>query len=98
MQKRGRILRDPISGPGLLMVEGQQYPFSLEGVWRSEAPPTTGMVVDVEFDSGSRVVAVTAVAESQIAKERKQRLHSRPQRKKGRPWLPEWSRSLVRPA
>jgi hypothetical protein len=69
MQKRGRILRDPISGPGLLMVEGQQYPFSLEGVWRSEAPPTAGMVVDVEFDSGSRIVAVTAVAESQIAKE-----------------------------
>ncbi len=50
MQKRGRILRDPISGPGLLMVDGQQYPFSLEGVWKSEVPPASGMVVDVNFD------------------------------------------------
>ena len=64
MQKRGRILRDPLSGPGLLMVEGQQYPFSLEGIWRSEAPPTTGMIVDVEFDASSRVTAVSAVAEA----------------------------------
>jgi len=69
MQKRGRILRDPLSGPGLLMVEGQQYPFSLEGIWRSEAPPTTGMVVDVEFDASSQITAVSAVAESQLAKE-----------------------------
>jgi hypothetical protein len=51
------------------MVEGQQYPFTLEGVWKSEAPPATGMVVEVEFDSNSRIVAVHAVNESQIAKE-----------------------------
>jgi hypothetical protein len=25
MAKRGKILRDPGAGPGLLMVEGQQY-------------------------------------------------------------------------
>jgi hypothetical protein len=69
MQKRGRVLRDTNSGQGLLMVEGQQYPFTLEGVWKSEAPPATGMVVEVEFDSNSRIVAVHAVNESQIAKE-----------------------------
>jgi hypothetical protein len=39
MAKRGRVLRDPSVGAGLLMVEGQQYPFALEGVWKSEAAP-----------------------------------------------------------
>ena len=69
MQKRGRILRDPISGPGLLMVDGQQYPFSLEGVWKSDVAPASGMVVDVAFDSSFVVTAVSSVPESQIAKE-----------------------------
>jgi len=50
-------------------VDGQQYPFSLEGVWRSEVPPASGMVVDVNFDPSFVVVAVTCVPESQIAKE-----------------------------
>ena len=40
MSKRGMALRDPYAGPGLLIVEGQQYPFVLEGVWGSEAPAT----------------------------------------------------------
>jgi hypothetical protein len=69
MQKRGRILRDPIPGPGLLIVEGQQYPFSLEGVWKSDLPPTVGMIVDVDFNPSLAVVAVRSVPESQLAKE-----------------------------
>ena len=46
MAKRGKILRDANAGPGLLMVEGQQYPFSLEGVWKSEVPPRPGLPVE----------------------------------------------------
>lgn len=69
MKKRGKVLRDTSAGPGLLMVEGQQYPFALEGVWKSEAAPRPGLVVDVEFDQGGQIVAVIAVPESQLAKE-----------------------------
>ena len=69
MAKRGKVLRDPHAGPGLLMVEGQQYSFSLEGVWKSETPPRPGLVVDVEFDPAGAITAITAVQESQLAKE-----------------------------
>lgn len=69
MTKRGKVLRDPYAGPGLLMVEGQQYPFALEGVWRSEVPAKPGLVVDVEFDQGGKITGITAIPESQLAKE-----------------------------
>jgi hypothetical protein len=73
MKKRGKILRDTSAGPGLLMAEGQQYSFPLEGVWQSETPPRPGLVVDLELGEGGIVKAVTAVPESQIAKEQADR-------------------------
>lgn len=69
MRKRGNVLREPGSSPGLLMVEGQQFRFSLDGVWRSAAPPRPGQVVDVELDQNSQIIAITSIAESQLAKE-----------------------------
>ena len=69
MTKRGKVLRDPYAGPGLLMVEGQQYPFGLEGVWKSEVPAKPGLAVDVEFDAVGKITGITAVPDSQIAKE-----------------------------
>ncbi|MFY9561368.1 MAG: hypothetical protein WAQ52_14130 [Terriglobales bacterium] len=69
MTKRGKVLRDPNARPGLLMVEGQQHQFALEGVWRSETPPKPGLVVDVELDASGRVQGITVVPDSQLAKE-----------------------------
>ena len=69
LAKRGKVLRDPYVGPGLLMVEGQQYQFVLEGVWQSEEPPKPGVVVDVELDNNGRVHTVTVVPEAQLARE-----------------------------
>jgi hypothetical protein len=69
MTKRGKILRDASAGPGLLSVDGQHYQFPLEGVWRSEIPPTAGMAVEVEFAADATVVGVTHVSEARIAKE-----------------------------
>ena len=69
MTKRGRVLRDTTSGPGLLMMEGQQYRFSLEEVWKSETPPKPGLVVDVELDARGKVQGITVVPESQLARE-----------------------------
>jgi len=69
MARRGRIMRDPNSGPGLVIVQGQQYPFALEGIWRSDALPRPGVVVDVDFDSDGQIATMTAVPESQLARE-----------------------------
>ena len=69
MRKRGTILRDANAGPGLVTVDGQQYPFNLEGVWKSAVPPKPNMAVDVEFGPDSAISSMTAIPESQLAKE-----------------------------
>jgi hypothetical protein len=69
MSKRGTILRDANAGPGLVTVDGQQHQFTLEGVWKSAVPPKPNMTVDVDFGADGRISSLTAVAESQIAKE-----------------------------
>lgn len=78
MSKRGRVLRDPsASGPGLLIVEGQQYPFSLEGTWRSLTLPKPGLDVDVELNHDGTVCSLVAVQESQLARDQAERtLHA----------------------
>lgn len=68
MTRRGRILRDTTAGPGLLVVDGTQFPFTLEGAWRSSTPPAPGMVVDVDVAEGA-VASVAAVPENQLARE-----------------------------
>lgn len=72
MSKRGKILRDTSVGAGLLIVDGQQYPFSLEGVWRSEFPPAAGMTVEVELDAAGQVCSARAVTDAQLAREQAQ--------------------------
>jgi hypothetical protein len=69
MAKRGRVLRDPSAGSGLLMVEGQQYPFALDGTWKSAVPATTGLAVDVDFDTQGMIREITAIPDGQLAKE-----------------------------
>lgn len=69
MKKRGRVLRDASTGIGLISSEGAQYEFKLEGVWKSDVAPQQNMVVDVEFDGENKVVSITAVNETQLAKE-----------------------------
>jgi hypothetical protein len=68
MKKRAKILRDTTLGPGLLMIEGQQYRFSPEA-WKSDIPPRPGLVVDVELGSQGAVQSITVVPEAQLAKE-----------------------------
>lgn len=41
--KKGGVLRDTSGGEGLVFVEGNQYAFQLEGIWRSEYAPRTNM-------------------------------------------------------
>lgn len=69
MAKRGRILSDPTAGPGRVMVQGRQHAFGLDGVWKSDALPRPGVVVDVEFDEAGRIHAMMAVPEARLARE-----------------------------
>lgn len=69
MAKRGRILSDPTAGPGRVMVQGRQHVFGLDGVWRSDALPRPGVVVDVEFDEAGRISAMMVVPEARLARE-----------------------------
>ncbi len=68
MKKRGKILRDPRMGPGLLMIEGRQYRFCLDGAWTSEVHPTPGLAVEVKLDRRGQILAVTAASESQLTR------------------------------
>ena len=69
MAKRGRILSDPTAGPGRVMVQGRQHVFGLDGVWKSDALPRPGVVVDVEFDDAGRIRAMMAVPDARLARE-----------------------------
>ena len=70
MAKRGKVLRDPHLGPGLLVVEGKQYPFQMEELWRSEVPAKPGLIVNVDFDAQGNVIGITAVPQSELDQER----------------------------
>ena len=65
MAKRGKVLREPYAGPGLLMVEGRQYPLAQE-LWRSEVRAKPGLAVNVDFDPNGNLRSITAVPESQM--------------------------------
>lgn len=70
--KRGRILRDTNSGPGIVSVDGTQKSFSLEQHWRSATPPKVGGVVDVELGADGEVIGVAALDETTLAREQAQ--------------------------
>ena len=67
---RGTVIKVPDTTPGLIVVNGRQTPFMLEGRWNSPVAPTPNMAVDVELDSAGGVIAVAAVDSQQLAKER----------------------------
>ena len=67
MKKRGRVLREPCTGSGLLIVEGQQHWFRPEEVRKAEARLRAGMPVVVTFDRYDHIVEITAVSETQFA-------------------------------
>ena len=67
--RRGRILRDTAAGNGLVFVDGKQYLFRLEGMWRSEFAPTVNALVDVEFDERGQLIALRSAPVEAVAAE-----------------------------
>lgn len=71
---RGKIIKVPDATPGLVVVNGQQKPFTLEGVWKSPVAPAANMTVDVDLDASGSVTAVTVVDAQQLAREQMKQL------------------------
>ena len=69
MTARGKILREPNRGTGLLMIDGRQYPFSIDGIWRSEILAKAGLEVEVEFDKNLQITGITALPKAQMARQ-----------------------------
>jgi len=67
--RRGRILRDTSRGDGLVFVDGKQYLFRLEGMWKSEFAPKVNMLVDVAFDDAGRLTALRSAPVEAVAAE-----------------------------
>ncbi|HKS96584.1 MAG TPA: hypothetical protein VJV74_10705 [Terriglobia bacterium] len=70
MKTRGKVLRPPNGQPGLLIIDGQQYRFSLDGMWKDAIFPKPGLTVEVEMNQGLEIIAITAVADSTPPPER----------------------------
>lgn len=70
MTIKGKILRDPASGAGLVSANGQQYAFSLEQHWRSDTLPVAGMAVDLEIDGTGALASVSAASTQQQVEEK----------------------------
>jgi hypothetical protein len=66
MKTRGKILRQPGQGPGIVMIEGQQFRFQLEGVWRSDIAPQPGQAVEVHLDRELQVIGLSVVMEARV--------------------------------
>jgi hypothetical protein len=60
-RKRGKVLREPGAGPGSMIVEGQQFSFSLTDLWQSTQPPKIGMIVEAEFKQDGKLVSIRAI-------------------------------------
>lgn len=69
-RSRGTIIKVPDANPGLVMVDGQQLAFVLEGRWKSPVAPTANMVVEVDRNEAGVIAAITVVDSQQLAKEK----------------------------
>src|SRR5215469_7914471 len=65
MRVRGKVLREPGAAPGLLMIDGQQFRFWLDGVWHSDLRPKPGLAVNVELNRELQVIGITVIPEAQ---------------------------------
>lgn len=71
---RGTIVKVPDAAPGLVVVNGQQKQFTLDGIWKSPVAPAANMTVDVDLDAAGTLTAMRVVDVQQIAKEQMRQL------------------------
>lgn len=69
-KSRGTIVKVPDATPGLLMVNGNQKQFTLEGIWKSPVAPAPNQTVEVELDDTGNIKGISVVDQAQIAREK----------------------------
>jgi len=67
---RGTVIKIPDATPGILFVNGQQQPFTLERVWKSPVAPVANQSVDVEFDAAGAIASIAVVNTMAFDKEK----------------------------
>src|SRR5262245_48626488 len=67
---RGTIIKVPDASPGLVIVNGEQRWFGLDGVWRSPVAPAINMTVDVELNEAGSALGITVVDAQQLTEEK----------------------------
>jgi len=67
---RSTIVKVPDATPGLLFLNGQQKPFTVDGVWKSPVAPAPNMTVDVDINGAGDITSITVVDAQQLNKER----------------------------
>lgn len=80
-QLKGTIIKTPDSTPGLLVVDGQQKSFALEGIWKSEVAPAVNMAVDIECDGAGLITGLTAVDAQKEAREKLEKIGDEAQKR-----------------
>ena len=65
---RGTIVKVPDATPGLMMVNGNQKQFTLEGVWKAPVAPAPNQTVEVETDAAGNIYAIAVVDSAQLAR------------------------------
>jgi hypothetical protein len=68
---RGTVIRTPgDQAPGLIAAQGRQWPFTLEGVWRSSVAPSPNQTVEFTTDASGAVTRIVVVGAQQLAAEK----------------------------
>ena len=84
MRVRGKVLREPGAAPGLLMIDGQQFRFWLDGIWHSDLAPKPGLVVNVELNRELQVVGITVIPEAHEIEHPQAPVSESPEKSEGR--------------
>lgn len=66
VESAGTIVAVPGAGPGIVLLNGEQLPFLVQGVWSSEGLPALHQMVLVEQDGSGVVVKLTLIDSEDI--------------------------------
>ena len=66
---RGTIIQVPGATPGIIVAEGKQYPFVLEGIWMAPVAPALQQKVEIDIDETGRISAINVIGKDVLAKE-----------------------------
>lgn len=65
-ESAGTIVALPGAGPGRVLLNGEELPFLVQGVWSSPAAPSLHQMVLVEQDGAGVVVKLTVIDDDDI--------------------------------